>query len=37
MVFIGEKGLYISGNNPFSESFDENKLVFSCFVPMRGK
>lgn len=33
MVFVGEKGLYISENNLFNESFDEDKLVFSCFVP----
>lgn len=33
MVFVGEKGLYISENNPYSDEFSEDKLVFSCFVP----
>lgn len=31
MFFIGKEGLYISENNPYSENFDENKLIFSCF------
>lgn len=32
MFFIGKKGLYISENNPLNPEFDEDKLVFSCFV-----
>lgn len=32
MFFVGKEGLYISENNPYSEDFDENKLVFSCFT-----
>lgn len=33
VFFVGEKGLYISENNPKNPEYDEDKLVFSCFVP----
>lgn len=33
VFFVGEKGLYISENNPRNPEYDEDKLVFSCFVP----
>lgn len=33
MVFVGEKGLYISENNPSNENFNEDELIFSCFLP----
>jgi len=35
--FVGEKGLYISANNPFNPEYDEDMLRYLIFTPELGE